>query len=227
MKTITKGAECTELRKWKILNANSPQNIHYDYLGAAQRDPMLNDMVREQGGICAYTMKRIQNISGVWQAHIEHILPRSSHPAAQSVNWGNMVACVPNPNQDACYGAKLKGAYDPATGPFVNPTRNVAGHFHFRENGEVQGLTPEGNETVTKVLHLNHPHLLNDRKGKIKGALDRKPTAAKARARAKQLRQRDIDGMFEPYCEALTQVLEAYATRLENKAQRMARGRRT
>ncbi|SER37804.1 hypothetical protein [Giesbergeria anulus] len=226
MKTITKSAECPALREWKRENSNSPQNIHYNYLGAPQRGPMLDAMVREQGGICAYTMQSIRCVDTVWQAHIEHIFPRSLHPA-QSVDWGNMVACIPKPNEHADYGAKLKDAYDPATSPFVNPTRNVASHFRFHENGELQGLTSEGEATVSpQVLHLNHPHLLNDRKGKIKGALDRKPSAVQARQRAQQLRERDTRGMFEPYCEALAQVLEAYATRLENKAQRMAGVRR-
>jgi uncharacterized protein (TIGR02646 family) len=226
VRTITKGAECPALREWKRENATSPQNIHYDNLGAPQRGPMLDTLVREQGGICAYTMKSISHVNHAWQAHIEHILPRSLHPT-HSVDWDNMVACVPNPREHADYGAKLKNGYDPAVSPFVNPIRNVAGHFRFRENGEVEGRTEAGRVTVSdKVLHLNHPELVNDRRSKIRGALDRKPSAAQARQRAQQLRQRDAHGMFEPYCEALAQVLEAYATRLENKAQRMAGARR-
>lgn len=225
MRTITKGAECPELRNWKRSNLSSPQNIHYDHLGAAQREPMLDTLIKEQGGLCAYTMKSIHRIGEAWQAHIEHILPRSKYPD-RSVDWNNMLACAPKGNAD--YGAKLKDKYDPGVDLFVSPTTGgVSAQFHFRENGEVDGLTDAAKVTLSeKVLHLNHPHLINDRKSKIRGAMNQKPTAAQARQRAQSLRQRDTHGLLEPYCEAVAQVLEAYANRLENRAHRMAGTRR-
>lgn len=223
MRSISKGGECQSLRNWKRLNATSSQNIHYDNLGRDVKEAMLTKLLKEQGGLCAYTMKRIAFKAGAWQAHIEHILPRSQHPDL-SVSWGNLLACVPQPGVACDYGAKRKDAYDPAQKPFVNPTRaGVSAHFRFREGGEVDGLTPEAIESIgERVLHLNHRDLVNDRKGKISGALCNKPSAASARRRAQELRKSDINGNLEPYCEAVAQVLEAYATRLENRAARIA-----
>ena len=227
MRTIQKGKECKALRTWKSSNAKSPQNIHYDNLSGGVKTAMLEKLVKEQGGLCAYTMKRIASKNGTWQAHIEHILPRSLHPG-QSVAWGNLLACVPQPGVSCDYGAKRKDAYDPAQEPFVNPMLGgVSNQFRFYEDGRVEGLTPAARATVDeKVLHLDHIYLVNDRKGKIKGALDLKPTAAKARQRAQELRKADLNGNFEPYCEAVAQVLEAYATRLDNRAIRLAGAKR-
>ena len=227
MRSIAKGTECKELRDWKKLNATSPQNIHYDNLGKAQRDPMLDALIKEQGGICAYTMKPISRIGGTWHAHIEHILPRSGYPA-QSVDWKNMLACVPERNTSCDYGAKLKDKYDPGSKPFVNPTmKGVSAQFRFRENGEVEGLTPAAIASADgKVLNLNHANLVNDRVGKIRGALDQRPTAAQARQRAQELRKADRSGVLEPYCEAVAQVLDAYAARLQKRSQRVSGAKR-
>lgn len=223
MRTIVKGAESKELRDWKRGNANSPQNRHYDNLSGAVKAAMLNKLVAEQGGLCAYTMKQITEKNGGLQAHIEHILPRSAHPE-QSLEWKNLLACVPQPGVSCEYGAQLKAAYDPAEKPFVNPTMaGVSAQFRFRENGKVEGLAPAAQATVgQQVLHLNHPNLTNDRKGKIQGAIARRPTAAQARQRAQLLRKTDQNGTLEPYCEAVAQVLDAYASRLEKRAGRLA-----
>lgn len=223
MRTIVKGAESKELRDWKRSNANSPQNRHYDNLSGAVKAAMLKKLVTEQGGLCAYTMKQIAGKDGGLQAHIEHILPRSAHPD-QSLEWQNLIACVPQHGTSCEYGAKLKDAYDPATKPFVNPTMGgVSAQFRFRENGEVDGLTDVARATASQqVLHLNHPNLTNDRKGKIQGAIAHRPTAAQARQRAQLLRKTDQNGMLEPYCEAVAQVLDAYASRLEKRAGRLS-----
>ncbi len=110
MRSIAKGAECRELREWKRINAASPQNIHYDNLSGKVKDAMMERLVKEQGGLCAYTMKPIGSQGGKLLAQIEHILPRSLHPG-QSVAWGNLVACFPQPGVSCEYGAKLKDAY--------------------------------------------------------------------------------------------------------------------
>lgn len=228
MRSITKRAECGALRDWKKFNATSTQNIHYDNLGKEQRDPMLDALINEQGGLCAYTMKQIVRVGGDWHAHIEHILPRSQYPD-QSVEWTNLLACVPGRNIDCGYGAKRKDKYDPGINPFINPTKGgVSAQFRFRENGEIEGLTADAKACADeKVLNLNHIELVNDRAGKIRGALEKKPTATQARHRAQELRKFSIHGALEPYCEAVAQVLEAYANRLEKRAIRVAGAKRS
>jgi uncharacterized protein (TIGR02646 family) len=201
--------------------------MHYDNLGSVQRGHMLDTLIKEQGGLCAYTMKSIARVGDTWQAHIEHILPRSRYPD-QSVDWKNMLACFPGRNVNCEYGAKLKDEYDPNSEPFVDPSKSGASaQFRFRESGEVEGLTPAASASAdASVLNLNHAGLINDRVGKIRGALDRKPTATQARQRAKELRKFDRSGVLEPYCEAVAQVLDAYASRLEKRASRISGAKR-
>ena len=184
---------------------------------------MLLRLVEEQAGLCAYTMKSILQSEGKWQAHIEHILPRTRH-ANESVTWGNLVACIPQPGAHCPYGAVQKDAYDPADKLFVKPTQGgLNSHFRYRENGEVDALTPAAKATVDeKVLNLNHSELVNDRKAKIQAAIARKPSATEARRRAQELRKKDRAGHLEPYCEAVAQVLEAYARRVEARVVRLA-----
>ena len=103
----------------------------------------------------------------------------------------------------------------------------VSAQFRFRENGEVEGLTPAAIASAgERVLNLNHPELINDREGKIRGALEQRPTAKQARQRAQELRRFSIHGVLEPYCEAVAQVLEAYAGRLERRAVRLSGAKR-
>lgn len=220
MRAITRGAEPQALRQFISNNQTSPQNLHYDNTGGKEKGPMLEQLVRGQHGLCAYTMRRVVHSDGQYDAHIEHIHPRKTHPA-QSLDWGNLLACYPRTG-DCEFGAKPKDAYDPATQPFVRPDRPVDGHFRFRQNGEVEGLTDAALACIAaQVLNLNAKVLVNDRKAKIQAALNLRPSAAQARRRAQALRQQNAQGWLEPYCEAVAQVLEAYATRLENTAKRL------
>ena len=181
---------------------------------------MLQALVAEQHGLCAYTLQRID----LDCAHIEHVLPRSQHPD-NTLDWDNLLACFPDPQQGCAFGAKHKDAYDPARSPFVSPTEKKAEQlFRYHRTGEIEGLNDAARQTVSDtVLNLNHVSLVNDRRAKIQGALRQHPSAADARRRAQRLRTPDTTGQLEPYCVALAQVLEHYAQQLEARAARMKR----
>ncbi len=178
-------------------------------------------------GLCAYTMKPILMKEGKAQAHIEHLLPRKVHKD-KSITWANLVACIPQPGAACEFGAVRKGAYDPNEEPFLLPTnRGVATRFRFRESGEVEGLSPEAIEMIKPaVLNLNHAELVNDREAKIRAALRHVQTAKDARDRARALRMPDRHGSMEAYCEAVAQVLDHYAGRLERRSNRLAGAKR-
>lgn len=227
MRTISKGRECSVLRAWKNKNRTSPQNLHYDYLDGATRQAMLVRLVKEGGGLCAYTMKPIRLKSDVFQAHIEHLLPRKTH-GDKSILWTNLVACIPQSGAACEFGAVRKGAYDPNTNLFLFPTNHgIASRFRYRESGEVEGLCPEAIEMIKPaVLNLNHAELVNDRQAKIRAALRHVRTAKDARDRARALRMSDRNGTMEAYCEAVAQVLDNYAKRLESRSNRLAGAKR-
>ena len=181
---------------------------------------MLQALLAEQHGLCAYTLRRID----LDCAHIEHVWPRSQHPD-KTLDWENLLACFPGPQQGCAFGAKHKDAYDPARSPFVSPTeKKVEQLFRYHRTGEITGLNDDARQAASEaVLNLNHPSLVNDRRAKIQGALRQRPSAADARRRAQALRTPDAAGRLEPYCVALAQVLEHYAQQLEARAARMKR----
>lgn len=94
MRAITRGAEPQALRQFINDNQTSPQNLHYDNTGTQEKDPMLEQLVRGQHGLCAYTMRRVVHADGRFNAHIEHILPRTAHPD-ESLSWTNLLAVLP------------------------------------------------------------------------------------------------------------------------------------
>lgn len=227
MRLIARGPLPTALRLFIDSNqTGSLQNLHYDNTGAKEKGAILKQLVQDQYGLCAYTMKRIVHRDGSLDAHIEHIFPRSSHPD-RSLDWGNLLACFPRSGHCE-FGAVKKRQYDPYLAPFVRPDRVMSGHFRFRANGEVEGLTDEARATLAaEVLNLNAKVLVNDRKAKIQAALSHRPGPQAALRRAHALRQPDAQGWLEPYCEAVAQVLEDHALRTKNKAQRRGGSIRT
>lgn len=222
MRSIPKTNECLKLKEWKRSNSTSTQNLHYDNLVSNVRKAILEKLYTEQGGLCAYTMMRIPITNNILQAHIEHILPRSLHPTL-TLDWNNLVACVPVSGASIEFGAQTKANYDPVQNPFVNPTKGgVSSQFKFTFNGLVQGKTPDSIASISEeVLHLNHPHLINDRRSKIQAVVAIKPTANQLRKRSEELRKPDQAGMLEPYCEAVAQVLENFASNMEKKSSRV------
>lgn len=188
---------------------------------------MLSLLIKEQHGLCAYTMQTIVKQNGQWQAHIEHVLPQSIH-AEETLSWGNLLACVPTGKKKCDYGAHRKANYDPAVHPFTSPLQpGIEREFRFLQNGKVEGKTARAQASIEPgVLYLNHGHLVADRRARIQGALSHRPTATQARQRAAVLRIPDREGKLEAYSEALAQVLDHYAQRLEAKAGRIAGKRR-
>ena len=116
MRHIQKQGAPKALSDWKKHNRLAQQNLHYDNLGREQRRPMLQALLAEQHGLCAYTLRRID----LDCAHIEHVLPRSQHPD-KTLDWANLLACFPGPQQGCAFGAKHKDAYDPADPPRPSP----------------------------------------------------------------------------------------------------------
>lgn len=235
MRSINKGAEPQELRNWKTANAGTPQNLIYGG-GGFPAEQVRQALLLEQYHLCAYTMKALPTaadctrngvVDTTYSCHIEHLLPQSRKIAAETIDYQNMLACYPpSKSEVACeYGALRKANYDPAVHPFVSPlSPNAKQHFHFANDGSIKGLTADGEETI-KVLKLDHPSLVNDRKAVIKGWLEPKKgkplSASAARRLAGDICRPDQQNCLNPFCVAVAQTAIAHAIRLEGRAARM------
>lgn len=219
---IVKGPEPRELLDWKRENQQSPQNLTYGG-GGFPYQAVRAALISEQHFLCAYTMRGLRDAE---QSHIEHVLPQSRNKPEETIDYRNMLACYPGPNQKtAClYGARVKADYDPEKSPFCSPLQaSSPARFRFSADGKVAGCD-EFAEATINVLQLNHPILVNDRKAVIRGRLHagrRSLSAAAARRLADEIRRPDGTGRLVPYCEAIAQAALKFADREERKAQRL------
>ena len=152
MRKINKGPPNAALTKWRTDNTATPQNLSYG-LGNFPHGQVLDALLKEQGYVCAYTLKRISTEL----AHVEHIKPQtlcnsedgireaSGQPLLrEDVAWNNMVACFPEPNPVARpeYGAVKKDKWwHPVE--FVSPLQaNCEERFIFKADGKISPSVP-------------------------------------------------------------------------------------
>ena len=166
------GMECTynEMRRWPGV-----------------LDDIENNLLAEQGGICAYTGLRIGiRASGEGPEaeryidfHIEHLRPQVHCSYGQDADYRNMVACWPKPNCgfEPAYGARKKGNWPSAEHEaiFISPLRHDCSvRFVFNHKG---GIAPAirtdqaAIETISR-LGLSNDKLTELRKEAIWGAFN-------------------------------------------------------
>lgn len=228
MKYIKKGASPRMYSQWCTAVA-STDKANWREVPAPEKQAVLAALLAEQGALCAYTMRRIENAS----AHVEHIKPQHLcrvDRAGSDLDYGNLVACYPREGMRPMerYGAPQKGGWwEKGGADFVSPLRpECESRFHFGLDGRVVAVR-NGRAAVTtiQVLALNHESLIEDRKHVIEevvyGPRGNEPLS---RAKADRVRQsickRQGDHAFYPFCVAIRGALEDHLVRLTKLARR-------
>ena len=192
-------------------------------------------MIGEQGGLCAYTMRRIDKQS----SHVEHIKPQSRCRAdlgGSDLDYTNLVACFPRDGMKPSYryGAQHKGSWWENDGAkFVSPLQPACERvFRFKLDGEVEAIDNRTDARMTiAVLRLDHRSLAEDRKRVIEEFIYGQ-TRADAMSSATAQRARDMicecdgDGSFYEFCVVLRTALEEYLAALAKLGQRRKYARR-
>ena len=223
MRHITKGAEPPELTQWKAQNRALP-NYCYASLSAAHRLAIRAALVKEQGGLCAYTGRRIDEDS----CHIEHLRPQAHCGLGEDIDYRNVVAGVPAPNTPQLpYGAHRKADWPTVADEhlFVSPlSADCASRFSFRLNGQVEAANAGDVAAIQTIarLGLNVQALVDLRKAAIDATLQIRGRGlaslgiADARRRLRDLVQAEQQtGSLEPYSFVLAQALERHIRRIE------------
>ncbi len=228
MRFIRKGPEPSELARWKRESAGLPDAASFDAIDGPAKEQMRDQMMREQGHLCAYTMAPIR---GPDRCHIEHVQPQSHYPE-RATDYTNMVLCVPGASDGPCdFGAARKGNYDATDGNFVSPLHAACEtRLRFKFSGEValaMNEDPAAERTIA-VLVLNHPSLIRARSEAILlqgiGPRARRPiSAAKARRLIETIVARDTAGRIQPYCIAVKQAAETFVRQREARVTRLTR----
>lgn len=133
--------------------------------------PIREALCREQGGLCAYCMRRIDPDS----SHVEHIIPQSVCEPGQDVAYDNMLA-VCDGNEGTGEGSALicdRARRDRAL--VVNPLKpeTLRGIKYYR-NGKIDSDDEEIRKDLDETLNLNceAAYLPQNRKAAIE-ALDK------------------------------------------------------
>lgn len=178
MKRIIKGQEPASFIQFKQANEKAGVKLRYDtHLGARQRVPIKQALLKEQGFICAYTLKRISEDS----CHIEHLKPEEvcrkhleeGKDTVSDLDYINMVACFPKDAPKGMPKEKYFGAikkddnWENDGNDYILPLQpNCEDHFQYSISGEVRGVSASGANTVT-LLALDHEILTEERKRAI------------------------------------------------------------
>jgi uncharacterized protein (TIGR02646 family) len=176
-------------------------------------------LVAEQGGLCAYTGRRV----AAGSFHLEHLLPQHHCSYGEDAEYGNIVVCWPQPNcgYEPRYGARRKGNWPSRLeqARFVSPLRpDCSARFSFNQLGEIAATNEEDapvKETIQR-LALSDDELTELRGNAIRGFLapaGKWLTLAQCRRLAEQLDRvsTSVDNggndLLTPYCFAIRQAV--------------------
>jgi uncharacterized protein (TIGR02646 family) len=223
MRHIQKKNEPQSLTQWRAAHQNDP-SFGYLLIDTSLRREIRQALVAEQGRLCAYTSRRIDEAN----CHIEHPKPQTHCVNGEDVSFANMLACVPAPNAPGLpYGAHKKGSWPDATEEalFVSPLRpGCEERFSFTLNGEIRARDPTDAAAMKTIdrLGLNHTLLQQFRKAAIEATLGIRGRGyasldlRSARARLNGLRAAEQNrSHLEPFCFVLKQALQRHITRVE------------
>ena len=183
-------------------------------------------LIAEQGFICGYTMKRInQDI-----AHIEHIKPQHICKAEQQgldLDYNNMIACYPKNNKvKPLYGAHKKDNWWEDGGvDFISPLNHACeNYFSFDLGGNITPSNSTASNTI-KVLALDNQSLTEDRKRVIieyiYGPKGTKPIShSEATRLMERVCDRDGRGRWPEFCIAIRDALQEYLKIREKHARK-------
>jgi len=225
MKYVQKWGAPHQYRRW-CREVKGTNKEDYREIPGGMKLAVLAALVKEQGEICAYTMKRID----AQNSHIEHIKPESlcrSDRKGSDLDFDNMLACFPRDGMSrACrYGAQKKDHWWDSS-LFISPLIcSCEQRFRFNLEGEISvvGSNAAARKTI-EVLALDHATLTEDRRRAIhefiygKGG-DRPLSKAKATQLSHGICNR-TGGHFVEFCVAFRDALEEYTRYVEKMARR-------
>ena len=199
------------------------------------KELILAAMIADQGGLCAYTMRQIDNKT----SHVEHIKPQSrcrKDLHGSDLEYANLLACFPRHDVKGQprYGARLKDYWwDNDGAEFVSPLQPSCERvFRFRLDGKIEAI---GNRTdartTIKVLGLDHRSLIEDRKRVIEefiyGPTGDTPLSYTTAQRVRdRICDRSGNGNFYEFCIAIRAVLTEHMAALTKLRQRRRFARR-
>ena len=207
MKLIYKGTEPAEWVEFR----NTPGT---DY---ESRACLRRALYMEQGGICAYCMKRLSDelAGGVSANKIEHIKARSKCTREERMQYRNMVLCCSGveaglPDSET-HCDTHRGNDDISITPL---SLKCIESLSYKTDGHIESSDEEWNRDIDVTLNLNHPVLVLNRKFAISGVIKilgtKRWTAREIRAMIKFYESRDKNGLYKEFAAAIVWKLNRW-----------------
>lgn len=228
MKFIAKNRPPKKYADW-CKKVRGKENEDYRNLHSDERDPLKQALIKEQGALCAYTLKRIDMDS----CHVEHIKPESvcrAEKRGSDLDYKNMVACFPKEDlkQPYRYGAKQKDNWWEDDGKqFISPlSQRCESLLSFDIRGKIFALNNDADALKTiEILKLDHTSLTEERYRAITefiyGADGMSPLSkAKAQTAILAILKKDRSGKFIEFCIPIKCALLQYLKQKEKIAQK-------
>jgi uncharacterized protein (TIGR02646 family) len=208
------------------LRRQSGQSLNYDEVSVKKE--IRKSRIADQGGICAYTMMRIDENS----CHNEHLIPRAvsreSGNIEQTLDYKNIVACFPKEVGAGGieYGAHARGTKNLVFTPL---DQSCEERIHYKRATGKAEPTKDGDDAATElindVLKLNHKTLIENRLNAFNqagvGNRSSKPlTGKQARRLASLILTYKKGGDLTPYCVALSHAATQHAEWIEHLRKR-------
>lgn len=169
MKYIEKTNPPEEYLTWCEIQHALGVNYNYDSLPSERKENLHELLLKEQGEICGYTMKRIKKKS----SHIEHIKPQNEckKEKGADLDYYNLIACFPQNGSKCSYGAVKKGGWWENNGnDFLSPLNKLCElRVIFYLDGKVTPTNSQSTSTekTISILNLDEPTLVEERKRSI------------------------------------------------------------
>lgn len=150
--------EPRELQQYRLQNSSSS----YSSMPTDIKKKVLESLIAEQGGLCAYCMCKIDNKGGKRQATIEHCEPQSLSPE-KSLDYDNMVAvCNGNrdhhsPEEKTCDARRGSLSIDKQSMKFLNvfDARKLEVIEYNKGDGTIFSNNLDADEDLNYRLNLN------------------------------------------------------------------------
>jgi len=229
MKKVRKGSQPKKYQDWCKKVAGTAKE-DYREMPKDIRATLLAALVEEQGGLCAYTMRKID---AEVSSHVEHIKPETRCRAdlqGTDLDYKNLLACYPKSGMKAGFrfGAQEKGDWWENNGAaFVSPLDpNCEKRFHFDLDGNITAVANHADAVATiGILRLDHDSLTDNRKRVIHeyiyGDEGNDPLSPTTATRAvSNVCKANPDGYFHEFCIAIRDALGEHLKDLKKLAQR-------
>lgn len=223
MKFIQKTSPPNEYTTWCKNQESLGVNYNYRSLQNPQKSCLHKALIKEQGSICGYTMKRIdRRIS-----HIEHIKPRyicEQEGQGIDLDYHNLIAAYPREGmrRNCRYGAQAKDNWWESNGDlFHSPVKFYCElKFIFNIDGEIFPIDNQRENAINtiSVLKLDDPELTNDRKLAIEAFIfeDQPLTPEEIDEAIDAIWQPNDEGVLWEFCIAIHDALYEYKEMLQS-----------